>query len=396
MRNKRLLISTTKGKDFNYSKFTEKLISERGNVMNFAIRQDDGIVPHPDNRFNLYYTIYNKVPAVKNAFSKKAYFAIQNGHELEGDPKEVKKCREWEDLVDFDVLAVKIMKKMQIQVNAYYENESNKILPEELMYVRIDDNENIIGYLEKTTFDKKIFFKKNEIVHFKWNDVNHPFYGTSDIIPVMGPIASLVQYQEDIGEIIHRYANVKRQWKLGHDGGNGLQPQPATQEDIDNFKATLDALGTGEDLVTSTGVKCDLLVPNIKMIQPEGLIKHLENQLMTGLGIPDTFIRGGESSNKATADVELQGLDREVKALRKVFSTYIEDYIFKDYLGCPSVKFAWHEMNTESEVQKADTFKKYVDGGIPPKVALRMVGMPQWIDDYENEIKNSDNNDESK
>jgi hypothetical protein len=123
------------------------------------------------------------------------------------------------------------------------------------------------------------------------------------------------------------------------------------------------------------------------MVQPDGMIKLLENQLIAGLRVPDLFIRGGESSNKATADVMLQAFDRKVKAIRNAVSAMVEEYIFKKIAPTSDVTISWNELSVESEHTKAEQLTWLVQAGTPLKVALDMCGWGSWVNDVEEEQK---------
>ena len=128
------------------------------------------------------------------------------------------------------------------------------------------------------------------------------------------------------------------------------------------------------------------ITADLRMIQVDGLIKQLEHQIIAGLQIPGLFVKGGETTNKATADVELQAFDRRVKAVRDVFSRFLEEKVFVGKLGA-DVKISWHELSVESEVQKSEMLSNLTQSGVPLKTAVRMAGWGSWVDDIEKELK---------
>ena len=337
-------------------------------------------VPHRDGNWKLYQEVYERVPVVKNAIDNTANFAIQSGYQLEGDKGSAK---EFIEKYNFDIVLINIIKQLQIFGNAYLEIGDNmiKLLPPDQMFVVVskggENDGEVIGYKQKTdTITKEIDFLPDEIVHFKWNEIGSSFYGLSDIKSALTTLTRILNVQEDLGEMIHRYANPIVHWMLG------TPESPATESQISDFIDKLNQRSVGEDLVTSTAVDHKVVAANIKALQPDGMLKHFENQLIAAMNVPEIFIRGGETSNKATADVELQSFDRKVKAIRKVVSTMIEDNIdaFK------GVKIVWNEMSIESEATKADMVANLVyRGRIPPRLALKMVGWGSWVDEFDQE-----------
>jgi hypothetical protein len=389
-----------------YSKITESLISESKGLVsgsdwsgafNNVTKENEKAMPHQTAGqkldWKLYQKIYNNVGIVKNAVNNTANFAIQSGYELEGDDSAVKKVEEWIDKHNFDLIMLNILKQGLIFGNAYLEfaNEDDfKLLPPEQMYVIVStgksDNGKIKGYTQiadKVMAENSPRWVPDEIIHFKWNELGTAFYGTPDIRAALGSVRYLLQYLEDVGEIIHRYGHPIIHWKVG------TEDIPATESQLTDLKSELDNIAVGEDLITSAGVEGNVLSSDMKLIQLDGLLKIVENQLIGALEVPSFFIRGGESSNKATADDELQAFDRRVKAVRATLGQIIEDKVFKDKLDA-DVKFAWRELSTEGELDKSEIMANLAKAGVPAKTALKMVGWGSYIDDFEEAQKEND------
>lgn len=354
-----------------------------GDIANIDAKEGELVVPHKDKNWQLYQDVYERVPVVKNTVDNVANFAVQSGFELEGGSKET--VQKLIDEYDFDLILINIIKQMQVFGNAYLEVSrtgdtinSLKLLPPDQMYVVVqkggDNDGKVVGYKQKLTLTQRtISFTESEVIHFKWNTLGSAFYGTSDIKCVLGTITRLLNFQEDIGEIIHRYAQPIIHWKLG------TENSPATTNQIGDFKSILDDRAAGEDLVTSYSVVHEIVAANIKALQPDGMIKHLENQIIAGLCAPDVFVRGGETSNKATAGVELQAFDRKVNSIRKVCTTPMSRKMFN------GTKIVWNEMSIESQAIKAEMMANLSKAGIPPKLALSIVGWKTWTDEFDAE-----------
>lgn len=349
-----------------------------------------------DKNWKLYKDIYEKVGIIKNCIDNTADFALQSGYELEGPESGRSKIEKFIKKTNFDLILHNILKQVQIYGNCFIELSKGtvfdeerwdvKILPIEQMRVIVSTEEgsdgNIKGY-KQITFggSRPIDFTTDEVVHFKWNTATNMFYGVSDLKAVCGTLTSFLNFQEDIGEIIHRYAAPIVHWKLG------TEEQAASAGEIAEFISLLNDRDTGQDMVTSANVTANPIVNNLRMVQPDGMIRLLENQLIGGLRVPDLFIRGGESSNKSTAEVMLQAFDRKVKAIRNAVGAMVEDYIFRKIAPTSDVSISWNELSVESEHTKAEELTWLVQAGTPLKVALDMCGWGSWINDVEEELK---------
>lgn len=395
------IISEKTSSPMEYSDLTRDLISESKGLVSppdfsFSVKSDGYIVPHRVNgrklNWKLYSDVYNTVGIVKNAINNTANFAIQSGYELEGSDREVTKVRNWVDRHNFDLIMLNVMKQMLIYGNGYLEMPSvddMKLLPVDQMFVKVqkggDNDGEVIGYVQlaKTNLVDPPDWDPEDIIHFKWNELGTSFYGIPDIRPALTPVRYMLQYLEDIGEIIHRYGHPIIHWRMGSEA------TPATPAQIAKLISKLNSKEVGEDLVTSYNVESNVVSSNMRLIQLDGLLKLVENQLIGALEVPDFFIRGGETSNRATSQTMLQSFDRRVKALRETMGQIIEDRIFKDKLGT-NVKFAWRELSTEGELNKSNIVKNLSSAqgaGIPPAVSLKMVGWGSWVDDYEKEFE---------
>lgn len=368
--------------------FLKRLNESKGIItplsFNFKDIAGEYTVPHGKRKWELYKECYQRIGVVANAIDNTANFAMQSGYELEGSDIDKKRVLEWMDKNNFNQIMLNIMKQMQTFGNAYLEiTDMPKLLPVETMFVIVrkgdKDDGNIIGYKQVLSHGREIRFEPSEIIHFKWREMSD-FYGNSDIEPNIGVLTKLLNFQEDVGEIMHNYAHPIIHFLLGSD------ESPPKDQDITDFIELRNELKTGQDLVTSYNVKHEVISADLRMIQIDGMIKHMENQLIAGLQVPEIFIRGGQTSNKATADTELQAFDRRVKAIREVFAKKMHDEYFVPKLQA-DVTISYYEMSTESELLKSQMMTNYVNAGVPTKVALMMTGYGSWVDDFEREDK---------
>jgi len=344
-------------------------------------------IPHPDKSFDLYQEIYQKIPVAKISIDHTANFAIQSGFELEGDAGAVKAIEEWMEKVNFNILLLDALKQMQIYGNAFLEItdiENPKFLPNSQLFVVVnrggDKDGKVLRYAQKTNMQDPITFEPEELVHFKWNVesgmAESGFYGFSDLKAATATLKRMLNFQIDIGDVIHRHAEPIIHWTIG------TEESPGTAAQVSNFKSTLGSREKGGDLITSWGVEGKTIATDMKMIQPDNILKHLENQLIAAMQVPEIFIRGGETSNKATADVELQAFDRRVKAIRSIASMFIEDFIFPK-ISEGKVKLMWNEPSFETEAKKAEMLANMTKAGMPLEVGMKIAGWAAFLNDLE-------------
>lgn len=236
-----------------------------------------------DNNFELYLDVYKSVPIAKCAIDHTSNFAIQSGYEIEGTDAEKKKYEEFKKIHNFDLVMTNIFRQMQIFGNAWLEIENIgtniKYLPASTMRVVVSskesDNGEILGYKQILNNKQAIEFDIDNIVHFKWNEIGNSFYGISDIKASLATIRKMLQWQEDIGEVIHRYGNPFFHHRLGTDE----MPEPSATTKGE-YIAMIDGREVGEDIVSGRSVEIKSLGSDLKMVQPDGMLKNLENQVI--------------------------------------------------------------------------------------------------------------------
>jgi len=280
---------------------------------------------------------------------------------------------------------------MQVYGNAYLEVKSMRLLPPETMYVEVQKgggkDGDVIGY-KQILFSGRapIPFKKDEIIHFRWNDAMNPFYGMSDIRPVLGVLTKHLNWVDNMGQIVQNYATPFLHHKVG-------TPEfPASDTQITAYTSSVENRPQGQDLVTSGAIDIQAIGARNKMIQIDGIVKGLENQVIAGMQIPALFIRGGESTNKATADVELQVFERKVRSLQRVVSSLLEDFLFPT-ITSGKVNMIWNEFSAEGELTRAQRLQLLTQSGIPVHVSLKMVGLGTWVDDVKSAVEEQEKKD---
>src|SRR3990167_7386406 len=224
---------------------------------------------------------------VYNGFNNTADFAIQSGYDIEASDNSKTKILEWMDKVNFELILSNIFKHLQIYGNAYLDISDisfPKLLPPKTMYVRVvkggNDDGKILGYTQvlnntSLALDTKnsIQLDKDDVVHFKYNDTINPFYGMSELKPVLGALTRYANWTEDLGEILHHFAAPFLHHKLG-DSKNGII---ATETQISDYTGKLNTRQTGEDWVTSGAVEVNVIQSSQGMMQMDNLVRMLQD-----------------------------------------------------------------------------------------------------------------------
>lgn len=364
-----------------------KLTSAEDEFQGLFHRDSDTVlVPHKEMPWLLYRESYRRIPLVYNAINNTADFALQAGFELEGSNDAQQKIWKWIDKTNFNLILRNIFIQMQAFGNPYLditETDFPKLLPPDNMFVIAEKGGGrVVGWKQVNSLDesRNVAFSPGQLIHFKWNDAINPFYGLSEIHPALGAITRYENFALDVGDILHRYSAPIIHWTVG------TEEMPPTQEQIDDFRGDVENRLVGEDFVTSAGIKPEVLGAGQKMMQVDGLILMMQNDIIAALRVPEIFARGGATSNKATAQVELEAFDRKVRALQQAVSTMLEDFLFPK-LTSGDVRIVWNELSIEGELIRAQRLQSYITSGVPLEIGLKMSGLGTWVDDVKKAVE---------
>ncbi len=318
------------------------------------------------DKLEKYEEIYKKVPLVQAAINYTADLAVGTGYNLISEDASAKmEVYEVLEQQDFGLLSHRLTRHLLVYGNAYVEivRLGDKIVELKLLHpkdmkVITNDTGEVQGYEQVLGMGKNIKFTPDEIAHFKWNVIGDELYGTSAIESVVEAINVKLQMEHDLRLISHRYAAPQIQYAIG----NG--EEPATEEQITEFESQLDNQTPEMDLVTSHLVNVKDIRPISGSIGVEEFLKHIENQVIAGLQVPEVALGRGQNSTEATAKVQLGIFDRRVKAIQRVLTRQTERLIIEPLVGDNTVQIEFGEFEKEDEDVKVNRLLRLKSAGI--------------------------------
>jgi hypothetical protein len=335
-----------------------------GNVKGFYqfFNQDQEL----GHKLEKYEEIYKKVPIVQAAINYTADLAVGTGYKLISEDEKAKaEVAEVLEQQDFGLLSHRLIRHLLVYGNAYVEIVKLgdklvdlKLLHPKNMVVDTDDTGEVKGYRQELGQGKTINFTSEEIAHFKWNVIGDEIYGTSAIESVVEALNTKLQMESDLRIISHRYAAPQIQYAIGTDA------EPTTEDQITEFESQLDNQTPEMDLVTSHVVKVNTIRPLSGSIGVEEFLKHMENQVIAGLQVPEVALGRGQNSTEATAKVQLGIFDRRVKAIQRVLTRQTERLIIEPMVGDDVVEIEFGEFEKEDEDVKVNRLLRLKSAGI--------------------------------
>jgi len=236
-----------------------------------------------------------------------------------------------------------------------------KMLHPKTMSVELskDGTGEVVGYKQKVSVSNSIDFTPNEIAHFYMNVVDDSAVGTSAIECIRSVLGIKLQMEQDLKLISHRYAAPQVHYKLGS------SDEPATLSQIDDFENQLNDHNPEMDLITNYNINADVLRPLGTKIGVEEFMKHIEQQVVAGLQVPEVALGLGQNITEATAKVQVAIFDRRVKSIQEVLTAQINTKIIDQITSRPGmVVCEFGEFSKEDEDVKVNRLLRLKAAGI--------------------------------
>lgn len=325
-----------------------------------------------------YKRAYERVPLIRAIIDTKVDQTVQDFHFV-GDNKE--ECEEFSNETNLPLVVHGIDKSRRIYGDAFVEySESDgekelKIINPIWMVVYRSETGDEIGFgqiindkkkilwgttgnlKEDQVFEKRVSNTKN-ILHFKHNCLISDTYGRSDLEPLMHPLQTKLNIEEDLGKVVNKHIAPLIWAKVG------TNEMPANQSVVSNISNTLKNLQAESQITTTHLVDLQVLAFNGKGMDIKTPIEHIENQIITGGHVPPVLLgRGG--ADKAQAEVQLRNFGRHIKAGQRELKFDIEDKIIVGLgIGGNDDEIVWAHAEEREWESYVDLLRGLVTDGI--------------------------------
>jgi len=318
--------------------------------------------------YDLFLSCYKNIPKVFRAINTRANFAIQSGCRLIGEESDVDKIDKWERKVHFDNNKIQIAKEMLLYGNVYIQPMGKgdalelKFLPVTTMRVIRENTGQIVGYAQ--IYDRKLIAQwgPEEIIHIKWNSIGTEAYG----IPELRCLVDVLDAKLDNETLIPKIIKYNLEPRVIIKAGSPEKPYSDAQ--ISNFKGQLQNRIAGGDMIVPGDITIEIIQPMQGGADSAAtLINHIENQINTGLNLPQILIEG--RSDAQGSMIQMDALERDVKTIQDVMGLAIEKYIYTRLLGKEDVPtIVWNPMNIETALRESRTLRQLVGDFKSPNI----------------------------
>lgn len=203
------------------------------------------------------------------------------------------------------------------------------ILPPNSIHISRDEHGNVLEYRQEVPGQTRPFrIKPYDMIHIKHKAERGNAFGNPFLSPTIDDVRLLREVEENIARLVHRHLHPLYVYTIGI-----AQPGfEATDDEIERMKQEIENMPTEGGLVVPERHKVEALGAQGQAMDASEYLRYYEQRVFTGLGLPETVMGRGDTSNRGTSDnLSAEARDR-IKAFQKVQEIYINASIITELL----------------------------------------------------------------
>lgn len=196
-------------------------------------------------------------------------------------------------------------------------------IPIERLQVQRDAFGNIERYLILSDEGDDLELAPEDVLHITYNKPTGRTYGVPHISSVLDDVLILRQIEENVVRMIYRNINPLMAYKVGL-----AEPgYEATDEEIDMVAAQIENMSLDSMLILSERHNVEAVSSNSAILDAFDYLRYFRQRVFTGLGVSESTMGIGDSSNRSTADNQSSDLIDLVKDFQINFQSGIQKLI---------------------------------------------------------------------
>ena len=213
-----------------------------------------------------------------------------------------------------------------LEAEGYYEGDPIAgifNIPVERLQVQRDEFGNIEGYMILSDEGDDLELQPEDVLHITYNKPTGRTFGVPHISSVLDDVLILRQIEENVVRMIYRNINPLMAYKVGL-----AEPgYEATDEEIDMVAAQIENMSLDSMLVLSERHSIEAVSSNNAILDAFDYLRYFRQRVFTGLGVSESTMGIGDSSNRSTADNQSSDLIDLVKDFQINFQSGIQKLI---------------------------------------------------------------------
>lgn len=182
------------------------------------------------------------------------------------------------------------------------------------------------GYQQEVSgADKTIKFKPEDIIHIFYKREKGHAFGTPFLWPVLDDVRALRQAEENVLRMMYRNIHPFNHVAVGDN------ESPGTPTEIAEVQDALDNMEVDGGIVTSSRVVIKPIASD-QVINAEPYLKHIEERVFSGMGIPAILFGRGDTANRSTGDNQSSEMADRIKAVQRTIEDFVNEFMIRELL----------------------------------------------------------------
>lgn len=220
--------------------------------------------------------------------------------------------------------------------------------------IKTDKNGTVQQYQQEVG-SQSAKFKSTDVIHFYSNKSGGDVFGTPDIIPALEDVKLLRKIEGNVLDLIYRFAIPIYQMKVGIPEA-GLM---ATDKEIKDAKSEIEKLASDGIIVTNERTDFKTIGAEGQAIDVSSYLQYFEKRVFSALTLSEAMM--GRGGAKQDADSMEEQVHDKVKYIQRIFSVFVENFIFNELLleggfnpivnESDIVRFQFNEISLDTKVK---------------------------------------------
>lgn len=191
------------------------------------------------------------------------------------------------------------------------------VLPVYTFQVKRDKNGIVKGWQQTVQGeDKPVKFKPQDIIHIYIKRESGQAFAYPNLLSVIDDVRALREIEERVLHMIYRNVHPLLHVKVGS------KENPGQPQEVDDVKVEVENMSVDGGMVTTDRVVIETI--NTKnVIDAKQYLEYFEKRVFTGLGVSETMMGRGDTSNRSTSDNQKEEAVDRVKSIQRTISTFI-------------------------------------------------------------------------
>lgn len=253
------------------------------------------------------------------------------------------------------------------------------ILAPHTVTISRDDFGKILSYQQDVGGGTAISYKTEDVVHFTYKQPTGRAYGVPMVFNVLDDVKILRSLEENVARLVYRNLFPLYLYQVGVDKP-GFE---ATDEEIEEIREQIRDMPMDGGIVVPERHNITVIGAEGTALDAEPYLRYYRQRVFTGLGVSDSVMGIGDTSNKSTSDNQAADLFDGVKEFQRTFVEQMQFGVVNEILFeggfdpviniDDEVKFYFEEIELDAKTKKENHIVQLFTQNVITHEEMRMM-----------------------